>query len=92
MNILNQSIAKNITLKQFHHLCQEDINAILRYWAQRKADSKVPFCFRKAAKAMWKDKHTLEGSDANANMGLGEGADWDQQGNDRSQAQGNGPL
>jgi len=85
-------LPENITLKQFHHLCQKDVNAILGHWAQRKADGKVPFRFRKAAKAMQKDKHTSEGSDANADMGPGKGADWDQQGNDGSQAQGNGPL
>jgi len=85
-------LPENITLKQFHHLRQEDVNAILGRWAQRKADSKVPFHFRKAAKATQKDKRTLEGSDANTNMGLGEGADLDWQGNNGSQVQGNGPL
>jgi len=74
-------LPKNVTLKQFHHLCQEDINAILGHWAQRKADGKVPFCFRKVAKATQKDKRTSEGSDADANMGPGKGADWDWQGN-----------
>jgi len=85
-------LPENITLKQFHHLRQEDVNAILGHWAQRKADSKVPFRFRKAAKAMQKDKRTSEGSDADTDMGLGEGADLDQQGNNGSQVQGNGPL
>ena len=85
-------LPENVTLKQFHHLRQEDVNAILGHWAQRKADGKVPFRFRKAAKATRKDKRTSEGSDADADMGLGEGADLDRQGNDGSQVQGNGPL
>ena len=81
---------KDVALKQFHHLCQEDINTILGHWTQRQADGKVPFLFREVAKAALKNQRTQEGSDADTDVGPGKG-DEDWQGDNGSQMQG-GPL
>ena len=88
--IKSKYLPKDVALKQFHHLHQEDVNAILGHWTQRQADGKVPFLFREVAKAAPKNQRTREGSDADADVGPGEG-DEDRQGDDGSQTQG-GPL
>jgi len=85
-------LPKNVVLKQFHHLCQKDIDAILKHWIQRQACSKVPFRFKKVNKATQKDHRVSEGGDADANMEPGKEADGDRQGDGSSQSQGGGPL
>jgi hypothetical protein len=84
-------LPKKVTLKQYYHLRQEDVNAILEHWAQRQAAGKVPFRFRKAAKTIRK-KRTLEGSDADVDMGSGEEAEEDLQDDNGIQSQADGEL
>jgi hypothetical protein len=69
-----------VTLKQYYHLCQNDVNAILKHWTQRQAADKVPFCFNKMDMAVGKNKHTLEEKDADTDM-LSEEAEEDLQNN-----------
>ena len=40
-----------VTLRQYYHLHQGDVNSILRHWVWRQAASMVPFCFKKVTKA-----------------------------------------
>ena len=63
---------------------------MLEHWTQRQAAGKVPFCFRKVAKAIWRNKHTLKENDANADSdtGPGEESKEDLQNDDVSQAWG----
>jgi hypothetical protein len=67
-----------------------DMCVILGHWMQRQAASKVPFHFRKVARAIHKNLRTLEGNNRNAHMGPSE-EELDQQGDDDSQAPGDGP-
>jgi hypothetical protein len=61
--IQRKYLPKKVTLQQYYHLCQKDIDAILKHWMQRQAASKVPFLFRKVAKAIWKNQQTSEEND-----------------------------
>ncbi|KAI9441037.1 hypothetical protein BJY52DRAFT_1195315 [Lactarius psammicola] len=49
--ILAKYLPAGVTLTQYHHLCLEDTNALLKHWTQRQAASKIPFCFKKLDKA-----------------------------------------
>ncbi len=83
-------LSKQVTLKQYYHLCQKDVNAMLKHWMWRQAASKVPFHFRKVAKAIWRNKHALEenNADADSDTGLGKELEEDLQGDDVSQVRG----
>jgi hypothetical protein len=80
-------LPEHITLKQYYHLSQEDVNAMLEHWTRRQAAGKVPFCFRKVAKAVRENVDALEENDADADsdMGSGEEAEEGSQGDDVSQ-------
>ena len=78
-------LPKNVTLKQFHHLRQKDVDAILMHWIGRQASGMVPLRFKKVDKATRKDHQVPEGDDADADMGLGDEEDGDLQGDDSSQ-------
>jgi hypothetical protein len=41
-----------VVLRQYYHLCQGDINSILRHWVQRQAAGMVLFRFKKVTKAI----------------------------------------
>ena len=43
-------LEKVVILQQYYHPCLEDVNSMLKYWAERQATNKVPLCFIKAAK------------------------------------------
>jgi hypothetical protein len=85
-------LPKQVTLKQYYHLTQKDVSAILKHWTWRQAAGKVPFCFRKVAKAVRENVDALEenNADANSDMGPGEEAEGDSQGDAVSQAWGDG--
>jgi hypothetical protein len=80
-------LPEHITLKKYYHLFQENMNAMLEHWTWRQAVGKVPFCFRKVAKAVRENVDALEENDADANsdMGLGEEVEEGSQGDDVSQ-------
>jgi len=44
--ILSKYLPASVTLTQYHHICQEDVNALLKHWMQRQAAGKIPFCFK----------------------------------------------
>jgi hypothetical protein len=80
-------LPEQVTLKQYYHLSQVDVNSMLKHWTRRQAAGKVPFCFRKVAKATQENADTLEENDADADsdMGSGEEAEEYLQGDDVSQ-------
>jgi len=84
-------LPKNLILKQFHHLCQDNVNAILNHWMERQAASEVPFQFKKV-NATWKNKRTLEESNADADTESGKEAGEDPQSSDDNQEWGNGDF
>ena len=47
-------------LRQFHHIRQEEANALLEHWTQRQAAGEAPLRFRKVAKAIPQDNLALE--------------------------------
>jgi hypothetical protein len=79
-------LPKKVTLKQYYHLRQNDVNAILDHWTKRQADGKVPLSFKKEAKAIQQKKRTSEENSSDAEMG--EEAEGDLQDNGDSQARG----
>ena len=73
---------KDVTLRQYYHICQQDVNAILKHWAQRQAAYKVPFTFKKVGKA--KNNRSAEEGDANADLGPDGDAEGDSKHNNDS--------
>ena len=64
-------LPENITLKQFHHLHREEVNSMLKHWLHRQAAGEVPFTFR-TPRPIQQNNCTVEESNADADMGLGE--------------------
>ena len=64
-------LPENLTLKEVHHLCQEEVDGILKHWTHRQAADEVPFTFR-APRPIQQNNRTVEESNADANMGLGK--------------------
>jgi len=56
-------LPEQVTLKQYYHLVQEDVNALLEHWTGRQAAGEVPLSFKKVAKTVRPNKHILEESD-----------------------------
>ena len=85
-------LPKGITLRQYYHLSRDEVDAILKHWTRRQAAGKVPFRFRKVARAARRDEDASEESnaDARSDMGPGEEAEEDMQVDDVSQAPGGG--
>jgi len=82
-------LPKDVALKQYYHLHQEDVNAILEHWTQQKADSEVPFLFKKAVKAIHQNVHMSDGNSSDGDAEQSE-EEQDLQNSNRSQAQGDG--
>lgn len=78
-------------LQQYHHLRQDEVEALLKHWSQRQAAGKAPFRFRKTGKAARQKKRAMEGSDSDADTRPNE-EEADLQGDNGCQAQGTGPL
>lgn len=77
-------LPKNLILEQFHHLRQDDVNAMLNHWAERQAAGEVPFQFKKVNAAR-NNKRTPEENDADADTESGKEAGEDPQGADVNQ-------
>jgi hypothetical protein len=90
--IEDKYLPKNITLKQYYHLHQDNMNTMLKHWTERQAAGEVPFQFKKKVEAALKEYCTLEENDANSNVELDEGPREDLQSGDGSHAQGNGEF
>jgi len=84
-------LPKDMALKQYYHLRQEDVNAILEHWTQRKADGEVPFLFKKAVKAICQNVRTSDGNSSDSDAEQSE-EEQDLQNSNGSQAQGDGQL
>ena len=78
---------KKVTLQQYYHLRQEDVEAILKHWTLRQAAGKALFRFRKT---VLQKEHTLHGNDSDANMGPNE-EEADPEDHNASQTQEDGP-
>ena len=68
-------LPKDVTLRQYYHIRRQDVNAILKHWAQRQAAGKVPFAFKKVGKA--KNNRSAEEGDADADLGPDGDAEGD---------------
>ena len=73
---------KDVTLRQYYHIYWQDINTILKHWAQRQATGKVPFAFKKVGKA--KNNHSVEEGNADADLGMDGDAEGDLEHNNDS--------
>ena len=80
-------LPENVVLRQYYHLRQDDVNALLGHWTQRQSDGKIPFRFKKVAKASRQNQCASEESDADTDMELGEESEEGPQDDNRSQAQ-----
>ena len=58
-------LPKNLTLKEVHHLCQEEVDGILKHWTYRQAANEVPFTFR-TPRPIQQNNRTVEESNADA--------------------------
>jgi hypothetical protein len=90
--IEDKYLPKNITLEQYYHLRQDDVNAMLKHWTERQAAGEVPFQFKKEVEAARKKYRTPEENDANSNAELDEGPREDLQSGYGSHARGNGEF
>lgn len=85
-------LPKGVVLKQYYHLRQKDVSAILKHWTGRQAAHKAPFRFRDAVKSIQKNQPTWGNNDADTDMGPGEESAEDSQGNDGNQVCGGRAL
>jgi ATP-dependent helicase YprA (DUF1998 family) len=85
-------LPKNVSLEQYYHLRQDDVNTMLKHWTERQAAGEVPFQFKKKVKAARKNKRTPEENDADADTESGKEAGEDLQSSDESQERGNGEF
>ena len=53
---------EQVTLKQYYHLCRDDVSAILEHWTRRQAAGEVSFRFKTAA-VLRQNRPAPEGSD-----------------------------
>jgi hypothetical protein len=82
-------LPKRVTLKQYYHLTRQDVNAILKHWTRRQAAGKVPFCFRRAVQEN-SDASDESNADSDSDICPSEEAEEDSQGDNVSQARGDG--
>jgi hypothetical protein len=62
--IKTKYLPEDIVIKQFYHLCLDEVKAILEHWAKRQDSGKVPFRFRKGAKKIQQNEPNLEENDS----------------------------
>jgi hypothetical protein len=92
--IEDKYLPENVTLEQYYHLRQDDVNAMLKHWTERQAAGEVPFRFKKEVAALVaaarKNNRTSGENDADSDAGLDEGAVGHSQSGNGSHALGNG--
>jgi hypothetical protein len=86
--IKQKYLPEEVTLRQYYHLRRKDVDAILEHWAKRQAAGKLPFRFKKAAKAILQNKRASKANDVTTDMEPGEAAEEDLQGGGDCQAWG----
>ncbi|KAH9168202.1 hypothetical protein EDB89DRAFT_2074137 [Lactarius sanguifluus] len=52
--IAAEYLLEGVTLTQYHHICLDNANSLLKHWIQRQAAGEIPFHFKKVDKA---DQH-----------------------------------
>ena len=82
-------LPKDVAIKQYHHLREKEVNAILEYWAKRQDSGKVPFRFRKVAKDVQQNDTNLEENDSDAAARPDEELAGDLQGDNNRHARSN---
>jgi hypothetical protein len=80
-------LPEGVILKQFYHICEGPIKAILEQWTQEQDSGNIPLKFKKAIK----DKRATKEADANVDAG-GEGSEEDRRDDGRSQPEADGPA
>ncbi|KAF8260380.1 hypothetical protein EI94DRAFT_1706336 [Lactarius quietus] len=55
-------LPNSVTLTQYHHICLEDVDSLLKHWTQRQAAGEVPLQFRKVEKASLRRMQSLASS------------------------------
>lgn len=90
--IEREYLPEDVVLRQYYHLRQDDVNALLEHWTQRQNDGKIPFRFKKVTKASQHSQSTSEESDTDNDMESSEESEEDSQDDDGSQARGDKPL
>ena len=83
--IKQKYLPRRLTIKQYHHLRQEEVNAILKHWLKRQDSGKVPFQFRKVSKASGPNGPNLEENDSDAAVQPDEELEGDLLGNNNRQ-------
>jgi hypothetical protein len=70
-------LPKEVTLQQYYHLRQEDVQSILKHWTRRQAAGKAPFRFREAVKDSQQDisSQAQEDVEPQGDGSTGEAAD-----------------
>ena len=82
-------LPKDIAIKQYHHLREKEVNAILEHWAKRQDSDKVPFQFRKVTKEIQQNDTNLEENDSDAAVRPDEELVGDLQGDNNRQVRNN---
>jgi hypothetical protein len=78
-------LPKHVAIRQYYHLRQGEVNAILEHWAKRQDSGKIPFRFRKASKETQQNEANLEANDSDAAVRPGEESEGDLQDNNNRQ-------
>lgn len=85
-------LPKNVTLRQYHHLHRDEVDALLKHWVRRQAAGKPPLRFREMVKDDLQNEHIPEENNADADMEPGGEAEEDIQDGDGGQMQENGTF
>ena len=77
--ILSKYLPASVTLTQYHHICQEDVNALLKHWTQRQAAGEIPFRFKMRDVREGQAQENDEETPGDGNALTKEGADGNSQ-------------
>src|SRR6266702_546093 len=77
--ILSKYLPASVMLTQYHHIRQEDVNALLKHWTQRQAAGKIPFHFKMRYVHRGQAQENDEETPGDGNALTKEGADGNSQ-------------
>jgi hypothetical protein len=60
-------LPEQVTLKQYYHLCRDDVSAILKHWTWRQAAGEVSFHFKMVA-VLHQNRPMPEGTDGDTDV------------------------
>lgn len=78
-------LPETVTLKQYYHLRQEDVQELLNHWTKRQAAGEVPFDFKKEVYPARRNRRTLD-ADTDMDMQPNDGTQEDSQNDHDGQA------